>query len=114
MTTPGPFPNNQSNPAGAIPVYNTHYSATPVAPSQMGLAITSTATYLTVPTGARFAFITVEDGPVRWRDDGTAPTITLGQYVAAGTSFWYYGDLAMLQFILATATAATLDVSYYM
>jgi hypothetical protein len=107
-----PLPNNQNNPAGAIPVYNTHYAATPVALSQMGLAVTAAAEYLTVPMGARFAFITVEGGPVRWRDDGTPPTIALGQYVAPG-SFWYYGDLAMIQFILATATAATIDVSYY-
>ena len=107
-----PFPNAQNNAAGAIPVYNTHYAATPVAPSQMGLAVTSAAENLTVPMGARYAFITVEGGPVRWRDDGTPPTITLGQYVGPG-SFWYYGNLAMLQFILATATAATIDVSYY-
>lgn len=112
-TLPTPFPNTQNNPAGAIPVYNTNYAATPVAPSQMGLAVTSAAEHLTVPTGARYAFITVEGGPVRWRDDGTAPTIALGQYVAPG-SFWYYGNLSMIQFILATATAATIDVSYYM
>lgn len=72
----------------------------------------STAKALTVPTGARKAQIQAEDQDVRYRDDGTDPTATVGMVLASGADLWYEGDLDALSFIEAT-TGATLNVSYY-
>jgi len=67
---------------------------------------------LTVPTGARFARIVAEAQAVRWRDDGNAPTATVGVPLAVGTELTYDGNLSAIQFIEQTASAK-LNVSYY-
>ena len=80
----------------------------------------NTATGLTVPARApdgskqqaTFAIITPEGQNVRWRDDGTAPTATVGMPLAAGTSLSYDGDLKAIRFIQQAATGY-LNVSYY-
>jgi len=72
----------------------------------------SSAAALTVPTAANLALIQAEDQNVRWRDDGTDPTTTVGIVLEAGDDFWYTGSLAALKFIQETATAK-LNVSYY-
>lgn len=79
--------------------------------SQYALAST-TLTSLTVPNGATVAQICVETAGVRYRDDGTAPTSTVGMPVASGTCFQYAGPLSVVQFIAQTG-APTLDVAYY-
>jgi len=82
---------------------------------------TSSAVNLTVPTKdpvsglnvkANFALITPETQAVRWRDDGTAPTTTVGMPLAAGVTLQYDGDLSKIQFIAQTA-GAIVNVSYY-
>jgi hypothetical protein len=75
----------------------------------VGLA---SSTALTVPTGATVAFIAVSTQAVRYRDDGTAPTATVGMPVPAGSQLMYSGSLSAVRFIQQTATA-TLDISYY-
>lgn len=70
------------------------------------------ATNLTVPQAARFAEITVEAQGVRYRDDGVAPTTTVGMPVAAGVAFQYSGNLNAIQFI-AQVAGAILNVLYY-
>ena len=70
------------------------------------------ATALTPPTGARIAVIDAEVQNVRWRDDGTAPTTTVGMRIISDTQLVYSGDLAAILFIAETAGAA-LNVSYY-
>ena len=80
----------------------------------------SSAQNLTVPlldkTGLNqkptFALITPETQAVRWRDDGTAPTATVGMPLAAGVTLQYDGDLKKIQFIEQTASAK-LNISYY-
>lgn len=72
----------------------------------------SAAAALTVPTGATMALIVAETQGVRWRDDGTAPTSSVGMPLAAGVSLSYDGDLRAIRFIQQTASA-TLNVSYY-
>ncbi len=67
---------------------------------------------LTVPTGATMALITPETQGVRWRDDGPAPTGSVGMPVAAGAYLSYDGDLRNIRFIQQTASAK-LNVSYY-
>lgn len=72
----------------------------------------SGATNLTVPAAARLAEIVVEAQGVRYRDDGVAPTATVGIPVASGVSFQYSGNLSAIQFIQQTS-GAILNVSYY-
>ena len=72
----------------------------------------SSAATLTVPVGATMALIIPETQSVRWRDDGTAPTASVGMILATGSSLSYDGDLKAIQFI-QTAASATLNISYY-
>jgi hypothetical protein len=61
---------------------------------------------------ANFALITPDTNGVRWRDDGTAPTASIGMPLAAGVTLQYDGDLSKIKFIESTASAV-LNVSYY-
>jgi len=76
--------------------------------------ITSTASSvgLTVPTGATFAMIVSEAQSVRWRDDGIAPTTTVGMPLSVGVDFSYDGDLHRIKFI-AVVAGAIINVAYY-
>lgn len=73
------------------------------------------ATALTVPTSkpdARIAVIQAIGQNVRWRDDGTAPSATVGMQLAAGNDILYTGDLSAIQFI-EEAASAELNITYY-
>lgn len=73
----------------------------------------ATATALpTIPSGASEAFVVCETQPVRWRDDGTNPTASIGVLLPINTAFPYIGSLARIKFIETTASA-TCSVSYY-
>jgi hypothetical protein len=80
----------------------------------------SSAQNLTVPdldlTGLNqkptFALITPETQGVRWRDDGIAPTATVGMPLAAGVTLQYDGNLKNIRFI-EQAGSAKLNISYY-
>lgn len=80
----------------------------------------SSATNLTVPTTdlnglsakPTLALIVAETQAVRWRDDGVAPTASVGMPLAAGVTLQYDGDLSRIQFIEQTA-GARLNISYY-
>ena len=84
------------------------------------LSSLSSATGLTVPTQtpngsatqANFAIIVAETQNVRWRDDGTDPTASVGMLLVAGVPFQYDGDLSRIKFIETTASAKV-NVSYY-
>lgn len=118
------YPNDQSNPAGAIPVYITKGgggggggpSGSPAgAYQQISAATLAAATPLMVPAGATSALIQAENGDVRWRDDGTVPTGAVGMLLLGGSAATtFVGDLSAVKFILSSATpAAILNVSYY-
>lgn len=64
------------------------------------------------PAGATTALIVAETQDVRWRDDGVAPTATVGMLLQKGVEFQYQGDLSAIQFIQTTASAV-LNVSFY-
>ena len=80
----------------------------------------SSAANLTVPTQDKqgnlkqptFALIVAETQGVRWRDDGVAPTASVGMLLAAGVPLQYDGDLTNIKFIEQTASAK-LNISYY-
>ncbi len=69
---------------------------------------------LTVPAGARFARLRAEAQDVRFRDDGTAPTATVGDLLRATDTagLMYDGNLSALKFAPASA-GAILNVSFY-
>lgn len=79
----------------------------------------STAQTLTIPVNARAAIIQAVDNDVSWRDDGTTATASSGgsgggMILAAGSDFFYIGQLEKLSFIEAVAAStAYVNVSYY-
>jgi len=72
----------------------------------------SSAAALTVPDEARIALVQAESKSVRWRDDGTNPTASVGMVLDAGAAMLYDGSLSAIRFI-ETAASAKLNISYY-
>jgi hypothetical protein len=70
------------------------------------------ATALTIPEGATRALIQASMQTVRWRDDGTNPTASVGMKLLANAEIWYVGSLSAIRFI-EEAAGAKLNVSYY-
>lgn len=77
------------------------------------LVAPDTATALTVPAGANRALIQCTAQNVRWRDDGTNPTTTVGMLLlATSDGLWFTGDVVAMRVISAVA-GAVVNVSYY-
>jgi hypothetical protein len=104
------------------PVAMGPYVAQPLGYQQLTTTQLASAIGLTRPgDNAVFAVITVEgaastDG-VRWRDDATPPTGTVGMPIAAGATltsapFVYSGDLTAIQFI-TSGGSPKVNISYY-
>ena len=72
----------------------------------------SSAASLTPPQGATLALIVPETQNVRWRDDGTDPTASVGMPIFVGASLSYDGDFNKIKFIEETASAK-INVSFY-
>lgn len=77
----------------------------------------SAAALLTVPTTCgggpvTFVRIVAETQAVRYRDDGVAPTATVGMPLAVAVQLDYDGTPSKIQFIEQTASAK-LNISYY-
>lgn len=90
------------------PVWNS--KRTPAGYEQI-TGITSAKT-LTVPANARMALIQPTGQSVRWRDDGTAPTATVGMVIAANAVLEFIGNLDQFR-VIQTAATAVVNVSYY-
>lgn len=99
--------DGNGNPTGNADVY----VFTPLGYSQI-TSLGSAVTLGSIPTGAKMALISVSSANVRWRDDGTSPTTTVGMPMIAGQEFQYSGDFTKLQFI-AVSGSPVLDVSFY-
>lgn len=116
---PNPADTNSGAPGAStirfVPATGaTPCGSTPVAPSQMGLAIT-TSTALTVPATATCGVITVVVGCANNRDDGTAPTGSAGggEPLCPGSQLILLGaSLAADRFIQQSA-GSLLNVKYY-
>lgn len=68
------------------------------------------STPLAVPVGAVYALLQARIGDISYRDDGVAPTTSVGMRIVLDNSLFYTGSLASLLFITAVGT---LDVLYY-
>lgn len=67
----------------------------------------------TIPSSATRAIIENNGTqPVRWRDDGVAPTASRGGRIVAGGKLNYDGVLSAIRFI-READGAILDINYY-
>lgn len=90
----------------------TPYSYTPISfVTVSGISIAA-AGLGTIPLAAHMALIVCETANVRWRDDGTAPTSSVGMLLSSGQEFQYAGNLAGIKFI-AVSGAPSLDVTFY-
>lgn len=75
--------------------------------------ITASTGLPTPPANTRRAIIQAEAQAIRWRDDGTAPTATVGMVIPAGGELRYDGaDMSAIKLIQVT-TGAIANVSYY-
>lgn len=72
----------------------------------------SSSTALTVPDGTGLVMIQAESQSIRWRDDGTAPTASVGMVIAVGDVLFYTGKSKTIRLIETTASAKA-NVSYY-
>lgn len=72
----------------------------------------SSSTAMTVPSGATIAVVQAEGADVRWRDDGTAPTASVGMSLPAGAERIFDASLAAVR-LIQTASGAVVNVSYY-
>ena len=72
----------------------------------------ASAAALTVPANTTVALIQAESQSIRWRDDGTDPTTSVGMVLAAGESLFFTGTLSAFKAIEISASA-TLNISYY-
>lgn len=75
----------------------------------------TTTSNLNVPSAARAAQYCVESSnAVRYRDDGTAPTATVGMLMTTPTNvcLFYSGSIPSILFQQVTSPAI-LDISYY-
>jgi hypothetical protein len=81
--------------------------------SASNTASSASATSGGIPTGATMALLQAETADVRFRDDGAAPTTSIGAIVVHGTPpIFYTGTLSALQFI-ALSGSPLLDVLFY-
>lgn len=77
--------------------------------------VSTTAVTLTKPAGASRAIVMVEDQPIRYREDGTAPTSSVGVLCPAGTRFELESSSAISNFkaIRSGGTDGVISVNYY-
>lgn len=65
-----------------------------------------------IPALTGWAVICVETAAIRWRDDGTAPTASVGMPIAAAQCFNYEGTFATLR-VIAQTGSPVVNISFY-
>lgn len=70
--------------------------------------------FTSVPAGSTMAVVTIEDDDIRWRDDGTSPTSSVGMIAKQDSTITFenLGNLSAIKFIRITADAK-INVSFY-
>ncbi len=79
------------------------------------LTVDNTVKSLTVPTDADRALMVLEDGKIRFRMDGTAPTASEGLPFAINDSYTVMGEFNLANFkaIRTDAASGTLYILYF-
>lgn len=75
-------------------------------------SLTTAVGLSSIPDYASSVSVQAEQQDIRWRDDGTDPTASVGFVLKAGATLEYAGDLAAIKFIAVT-TPAALNVGFY-
>lgn len=65
-----------------------------------------------IPALTGWAVLCIDTAAIRWRDDGTAPTASVGMPVAAGQCFYYSGTVAALR-VIAQSGSPVVNISFY-
>jgi hypothetical protein len=65
-----------------------------------------------IPARTAWAVLCVDTAAIRWRDDGTAPTASVGMPVAAGQCFYYSGTFSTLR-VIAQTGSPVVNISFY-
>lgn len=90
----------------------------PLGYQQLTNAVLQASVGLTIPTlpagspGPGFLVIQCQAGAVRWRDDGSAPTSTVGMLIQSGGELTYVGEVRAIRFITSSGTPIC-DASIY-
>ena len=86
---------------------------TPISGGQYALSITTTASALTVPSGATHAFISVDTGAgnIRWKRDGGTASTSSGHLLQAGDAM-EIDNLSAVSLASTTGTVV-IQVSYH-
>jgi hypothetical protein len=78
------------------------------------LTVSTAAVGFTVPVGAEMAVTSQELADVRWRDDGTNPTASVGMYnLSGGGMIICTRSLSAIRFIRAGSTDALISAVFY-
>ena len=79
------------------------------------LTVSSSAVAMTVPLNSNMADILVQDAGIRYRDDGTNPTSTVGTPLFQNQSMQIIGasNLSAIKFIRSGASDAIVNINYY-
>lgn len=72
------------------------------------------STLCNIPAGTKYALISIDTANIRYRDDGVAPTATVGIQLAssATTPYWYTAQLSALQ-VIAVSGSPVINVAFY-
>lgn len=65
-----------------------------------------------IPARTAWAVLCIDTAAIRWRDDGTAPTASVGMPVASGQCFYYSGTFAALR-VIAQTGSPVVNISFY-
>ena len=84
----------------------------PLGYEQVLTATLAAPTTLNPPSYTKVAYVQVEGGQVRYRDDGVDPTAAIGMLLQDGAVLEYASGLSALTFITESG-APKLNVSYY-
>lgn len=76
------------------------------------LSTSSAINLPSAPSNAGSALVSAESSAVRWRDDGTDPTSSVGNPVPAGSALCYGNEIAKFR-VIGQTSGATIDVTYY-
>jgi hypothetical protein len=66
-----------------------------------------------IPSGAIYAVVVCTGQTVNWRDDGTAPTASVGMPLGVANSIIFAEKPLSTVQLIQTAATATCNVSYY-
>jgi len=111
-------PFKQKNPRPVV-VYddagNPVFNGRPLRPlgyEQMSVPVGSATMFPTVPDGASVVLVKVETAAVRYRDDGTDPTATVGMPLLPGETLVYDAVMSDIRFS-GQAAGAVANVAFY-